>query len=90
MEDKIITETDTIKAVREEFEKQIKEANERHLKALDAVEKKHIEQIKVLLSGRDETLIVEKDNIKEEKEKTREEVQIEKLRTKFRLTKGGK
>ena len=73
-DDKKLPETDIIKAVREEYEKKLKEKNEeikkfkeQHAKAIDDLKKAQVEQIRALIMGRD-TTYKEKKEFEEEPE----------------------
>ena len=69
-----LPETDIIKAVREEYEKKLKEKdeeikkfNEQHAKEIDDLKKAQVEQIRALIMGRD-TTYKEKKEFEEEPE----------------------
>ena len=70
-----LPETDIIKAVREEYEKKLKEKdeeikkyNEQHAKELDNLKKAQVEQIRALIMGRDTTYKEKKEFEEEEPE----------------------
>lgn len=69
-----LPDTDIIKAVREEYEKKLKEKdeeikkfNEQHAKEIDGLKKAQVEQIRALIMGRD-TTYKEKKEFEEEPE----------------------
>lgn len=73
-DDKKLPDSEIIKAVREEYEKKLKEKdeeikkyNEQHAKAIDDLKKAQVEQIRALIMGRD-TTYKEKKEFEEEPE----------------------
>ena len=73
-DDKKLSDSDIIKAVKEEYEKKLKEKdeeikkyNELHAKEIDDLKKAQVEQIRALIMGRD-TTYKEKKEFEEEPE----------------------
>lgn len=86
MTDKItdceVQEDVTVKAIREEYERKLAEAEEQHKQAMKEAEDKHIAQIRALMSGREQP---KQEQIEQEDNRTYEERMIDKLKKKFNL-----
>ena len=82
-------ESETVKVIKEEYEKKIKEQHDKYEKELSDLRKNHIEEIRALVSGRSENLSEETKKLQEKKELSYEEQLLKDTREQMGL-KGGK
>ena len=82
------TETDTVKVLKEEYEKKLDEQKKEYEEKINELNKNHIEQVRALISGRSENLSEETKKLQENKEVSFEEQLLKDTREKLGL-KGG-
>lgn len=72
-EEQEVKESETIKIVKEEYEKKLKEQKDTYEQKISDLNKNHNEQIRALVSGRSENLNEETKKLQENKELSFEE-----------------
>lgn len=83
-----VEETETIKALKEEYEKKLDEQKVMYETKINDLNKNHVEQVRALISGRSENLSEETKKLQETKELSYEERLLKDTREKLGL-KGG-
>lgn len=78
-------ESEIIKAVKEEYEKKLEEQKNDYETKLAEMQKNHVEQIRALVSGREENLNEETKKLQDEKELSFEELLLKNTREKVGL-----
>ena len=82
------TETETIKALKEEYEKKLDDQKVMYETKINDLNKNHVEQVRALISGRSENLSEETKKLQETKQLSYEERLLKDTREKMGL-KGG-
>ena len=81
-------ESETVKVIKEEYEKKLEEQKNQYETKISEINKNHIEQVRALISGRSENLSEETKKLQENKEVSFEEQLLKDTREKLGL-KGG-